>query len=256
MAGLFLLWIGDASLWAKGDKEGSQDMILIPEGEFLMGSSEPEINWVARTFFSESLDWYADEIPEQKLYLNRFYIDRTEITVAEYRSFMEATGHSAPRFGDNAKFNQDAQPVVGVTWEDASAYCKWRGKRLPTEQEWEKAARGSDGKRYPWGGEPDPRRANVRGLEDGFRYTAPVGSFVQGQSPYGLLDMSGNVWEWTLDWYQPYPGNMFENELYGNKLKVIRGGSWNSNLDLARSALRGKAIPDRPQNSVGFRCAR
>ncbi len=231
------------------------EMILVPAGEFVMGSSEKDIDWTVKTFFSESREWYQDETPSFKIVLNDFYIDKYEVTAAQYKVFMEAARHPAPKYSDSTKHNAPGQPVVGVTWQDASDYCRWAGKRLPTEAEWEKAARGTDGRIYPWGNDADDTKANVRGMADKFRYSAPGGSFPQGASSYGVHDMSGNVWEWTSSWYLPYPGNKYENENYGQKYKVIKGGSWNSNMDLARAALRGKALPEQQQNYIGFRCA-
>jgi iron(II)-dependent oxidoreductase len=234
----------------------SSSMIHIPDGDFIMGSSEEDIQWAAKTFFSESLDYYLEETPAHRVQLDAFEIDRHEVTVAEYRNFMQATGRPAPKYLDNPKLNQSTQPVVGVTWQDAADYCEWAGKRLPSEAEWEKAARGTDRRYYPWGNDPDPTRTNVRGLKDGYRYTAPVGAFPNNASPYGVMDMAGNVWEWTADWFQPYPGNTTPSELYGTAFKVMRGGSWFSNMDLARTAVRGKLPPDQRQNYIGFRCAR
>ena len=117
-----------------------------------------------------------------------------------------------------------------------------------------KAARGTDARHYPWGNEPDALNANIRGMGDNYRNTSPVGKFPEGASPYGVMDMSGNVWEWTEDWYQPYSGNEYDNDFYGEKFKVMKGGSWYSNQDLARPAVRGKAFPDQKKNYIGFRC--
>ena len=121
---------------------------------------------------------------------------------------------------------------------------------------WEKAARGTDARYYPWGSEPEPGRSNTRGKKDGYRYSSPVGVFSNGVSPSGVMDMAGNVWEWTADWYRGYPGTTFKSELFGEQFKIVKGGSWFSNLDLARSAVRGKMMPDRRQNYLGFRCVR
>ncbi|TDJ50727.1 MAG: formylglycine-generating enzyme family protein [Nitrospina sp.] len=231
------------------------EVIQIPAGKFTMGSGEADIQWAAKKFFSESLDYYRDETPAHTVYLNTYGIDKTEVTVDQYLKQLQATGNPSPKFLDHAKFNQPLQPVVGVTWQEAVRYCAVLGKRLPTEAEWEKAARGNEIRYYPWGNTPDETRGNVRGKKDGFRYTAPVGSFPGGTSPYGVLDMAGNVWEWTQDWYQPYAGNEHNNDFYGTQFKVLRGGSWFSNLDLARVAVRGKGLPGRAQNYIGFRCA-
>ncbi len=231
-----------------------EDMVLVPDGVFTMGSSDADIDWVLTTFFSDSREWYLDETPQRKVYLKSYYIDKHEVTNEQYRQFLEAVPGREPKFWDNTRFSQPDQPVVGITWQEAVKYCKWKGKRLPTEEEWEKAARGTDGRYYPWGNENDATLSNVRGMEDGFRYPAPVGEIEEGKSPYGAFDMAGNVFEWTTDWYLPFEGNQHENDMYGTELKVIKGGSWQSNMDLARSGIRGKAIPDQRQNYIGFRC--
>lgn len=230
------------------------DRVLIPAGSFTMGSTEADIQWVAAKFFSESLEWYRDETPAHKVHLDAYYIDKYEVTNEEYMKFREAVKGREPKFSDDPHFNKPNHPVVGVSWQEASDYCRWAKGRLPTEAEWEKAARGTDARYYPWGNEADPTLGNVRGLEDENRHTAPVGDYEAGKSPFGVHDLAGNVWEWTLDWYQPYEGNHQKNDMYGELLKVIKGGSWQSNMDLARSAIRGKAIPRQPQNYIGFRC--
>jgi len=231
-----------------------EGMVLIPEGSFMMGSSKEDIEWVVHTFNSASRKWYQDETPKQKIYLKSYYIDKLEIINAKYKAYMQSTGKPAPKFWDNPRFNKPEQPVVGVNFDEAVEYCLWVGKRLPNEAEWEKAARGWDARRFPWGDEPNPTLANIRGLKDQYRYTSPAGIYVNGKSPYGVMDMAGNVWEWTSEWYLPYPNNENTNEMFGQTLKVVRGGSWNSNMDLARAAIRGKALPKQKQNYIGFRC--
>lgn len=232
------------------------EMVSIPAGEFTMGSSEKDIEWAAQKFYSESLDYYRDETPAHSVELKTFQIDKTEVTVGQYRMYMKQTGKPAPKFMDNPRFNHNNQPVVGVIWQEAADYCQAAGKRLPTEAEWEKAARGTDERYYPWGNEPDEIQANVRGKKDGYRYSAPVGLNSYSASPYGVRDMSGNVWEWTADWYHPHPGNIHPNDFYGEQFRVIKGGSWFSNLDLARIAVRGKSLPERRNNFLGFRCVK
>jgi iron(II)-dependent oxidoreductase len=238
------------------ESPADKGMVLVPGGEFTMGSTEEDIHWAAKHFHSESLDYYRDETPARRVSLDDFYIDRHEVTVSQYKEYLKQSGGPEPKFQDKPKYNQPDQPVVGITWQQASDYCRSAGKRLPSEAEWEQAARGADARRYPWGDEPDESKANVRGKKDGYRYIAPVGGFPEGRSPYGILDMAGDVWEWTGDWYRPYPGNEHKNEMYGETLKVIRGGSWFSNLDLARSTVRGKALPNQRLNYIGFRCVR
>ena len=230
------------------------EMILIPEGPFSMGSFEKDIAWAARQFRSESLDSYREETPAHTVTLPAFKIDKFEVTVGDYTKYMEATGKLPPREFENPRLNHPRQPVVSLPWQLAKDYCLWAKKRLPTEAEWEKAARGTDARIYPWGNEPDALNTNIRGKGDNFRNTSPGGKFPEGASPYGVMDMSGNVWEWTEDWFKPYPGNEYENDFYGEKFRVIKGGSWSSNLDLARPAVRGKAIPGDKKNYIGFRC--
>ncbi len=249
---IFILSIGVFGKWNAIASE--QEMIVIPEGPFKMGSSEKDIMWAAKHFHSESLDWYRDETPLHQVALPTFKIDKYPVTVRDYAKYMEVTGKPAPREHDNASFNHPLQPVVGLAWATAREYCHWAKKRLPTEAEWEKAARGTDARYYPWGNEPDIFNANIRGKGDIYRYSNQVGKFPEGASPYGVMDLSGNVWEWTENWYQPHPGNQYENDLYGEQFKVIKGGSWNSNMDLARGAVRGKALPDQKKNYIGFRC--
>ncbi|NIP99396.1 MAG: SUMF1/EgtB/PvdO family nonheme iron enzyme [Nitrospinaceae bacterium] len=246
------------SEWPTGSQASpsGSEMITIPAGEFVMGSTEKDILWAAKTFFSESLEYYQDETPSHTVRLETFKIDKTEVTMGQYRAYMKQNGKPAPKFMDNERFNGNDQPVVGVTWQEAVDYCSAQGKRLPTEAEWEKAARGSEPRYYPWGNEPDKGRANAAGKKmDGYVYTAPVGMQKFSASPYGVRDMAGNVWEWTSDWYQPYPGNGYPNPNYGVQFKVIRGGSWFSNIDLARVTVRGKSFPDKRYHYLGFRCA-
>jgi formylglycine-generating enzyme required for sulfatase activity len=258
---MILCWIFFSFLSTAGgvvleDAPKKPGQVLIPAGPFTMGSTEVDIKWVATTFFSESLDWYQDETPARQVHLNAYYMDKYEVTNEEFKKFRKEVLGSVSKYSAEPKFNKSNHPVVGVSWQDAADYCQWVKGRLPTEAEWEKAARGADGRYYPWGNEPDPTLANVRGMEDGNRYTAPVGDYEESKSPFGIQDLAGNVWEWTADWYKPYNRNNQKSDMYGELLKVIKGGSWQSNMDLARSAIRGKAIPDQPQNYIGFRCVR
>jgi formylglycine-generating enzyme required for sulfatase activity/uncharacterized caspase-like protein len=220
--------------------EDGAEMVLVPAGEFTMGSNDRD-----------------DEKPPHRVHLDAYWIDKYETTNALYRRFVDATTRSAPSYWTDAGWNGTSQPVAGVSWVDADAYCKWAGKRLPTEVEWEKAARGTDGRKYPWGEQWDSSKANA---ENRLGKTAPVGSYPSGVSPYGVHDMAGNAWEWVADWYD---GNYYKQSPERNPQgpssgasRVLRGGSWSSLPYYARTAFRGYDTPGNRGNGVGFRCAR
>lgn len=194
----------------------------------------------------------ADATPQHSLHLEGFWIDRYEVTNADYRACVEASACPEPHdlrfYNDPADANH---PVVYITWYAAQDYCTWNGKRLPSEAEWEKAARGDGGSSFPWGNEFNPGRLNAGRQLGG---TSAVGSYPQGASPYGALDMAGNVWEWVADWYAAYPGSNYQSDFFGEKYKVVRGGSWNHPVEDAHSYHRDIAYPGRALAVVGFRC--
>lgn len=219
-------------------------MVYIPEGEFMMGSKKGD----------------EDERPVHRVYVAGFYIEKYEVNKKEYQSFIEATERYIPDFWDDPDLSKPSLPVVGVTWEDSKAYCKWVGKRLPTEAEWEKAARGIDGRAYPWGDNYGSSQANAYGKQDGFQFTAPVDKFSAGASPFGVLNMSGNVWEWCADWYAEdyYTGKNSKSPQgpsQGN-FRVIRGGSWEDATSKLRTTNRHSAEPNYSAYNLGFRCAK
>ena len=202
----------------------------------------------------------ADELPVHTVYLDAFYIDKYEVTNALYKKFMEATGHRTPGYWTNPSYNQPDQPVVGVSWDDAEAYARWSGKRLPTEAEWEKAARGGlVGKRYPWGNDISHNDANYSGISgtDIWNGPAPVGKFPP--NGYGLYDMAGNVWEWVADRYlSNYYSISPQNNPTGpdtGSYRVLRGGSWDYDTYFLRCARRYYYGPTDTRYDVGFRCA-
>lgn len=176
-----------------------------------------------------------------------------DVTTMEYDALLDAIVEYQQQFDD--------LPVTGVTWFQARDYCVAQGKRLPTEPEWEKAARGTDGREYPWGNEWDETRLNI-GSGDGWENgVAPVGSHPTGVSPYGVHDMAGNVMEWTADWYQPYPGSEYKSEDFGEKLRVVRGGGWGGLghyviSHFYRAAYRFNLQPNYTFVDLGFRCAK
>ena len=239
------------------------DMILIPAGKFIMGTSDEEEALVTRQLgggeIVEHPRWFKSEKPQQEVYLDAFYIDEFEVTNADYQEFIDATGYPAPRHWANRKYpeGEDELPVVYVNWKDANAYCRWSGKRLPTEAEWEKAARGTDARIWPWGNEFDITKCNVESWEGSG--PKPVGSHSQCVSPYGVYDMAGNVWEWTDSWYDAYPGSTFRAKEFGQKYRVLRGGSWyyydSLNPIGARTPSRDIGTEDHLAYIVGFRCA-
>lgn len=215
-------------------------MTYVSGGEFIFGSDETK----------------EDESPRQTIYVDSFNIDIQPVTCAEYKGFVDATGHRLPRNWKDGQIppGQESHPVVWVSWNDALAYAEWAGKRLPTEVEWEKAARGIDGRVYPWGDTFDSSRCNSR--EANLKKTNPVDEFPEGASPHGAMDMSGNVWEWTADWYQGYPQTQFTSNYFGETYKVLRGGGWFSEQDLVRTTKRNANSPDAANDDIGFRCAR
>jgi len=297
----------------------AEDMLLIPEGEFIMGSGERDGRL--------GIDYGVDEIPQRKVFVKDFYIDKYEVTNAEYREYLnylvqnrvrlpfyEDIGIPIPedwrypektedekmgRWEDEKKLSisitsqplnlstsqllsykegMENHPVSDVDWYMASGYCQWKGKRLPTEEEWEKAARGTDGRKYPWGNEDNKGYANTRGQktedEKMRRYedeknlsTSAVGSFQGDVSPYGMNDMGGNVAEWTSSLYRPYSGSQVaDREAFKREFYVVRGGSYLINAhESARASARYYMLPTRMPRAadawhgdgmVGFRCAK
>jgi formylglycine-generating enzyme required for sulfatase activity len=240
--------------------------VYVPAGEFTMGSDAGG----------------SDEKPVHTVYLDSYWVMRTEVTNAQYGRFVDVGGYATERFWTtegwrwrvennltlpsrwtDSDFNGAAYPVVGVSWYEAVAYANWLAERtglslrLPTEAEWEKAARGTDGRIYPWGNEWSPVLANTWESGYGYERTAPVGSYANGASPYGALDMVGNVWEWANDWYDSeyYAGSSARNPPgpTSGQYRVLRGGSWYLSSTLVRAADRVRDEPDLRVGYVGFR---
>jgi formylglycine-generating enzyme required for sulfatase activity len=220
-------------------------MIEIPAGPFTMGSDVGD----------------PEDMPAHEVDLPAFKIDKFEVTNIDFFTFADETGYvtygeqeGIGSWRDEWGVGEDSHPVVMVSWDDANAYCEWLGKRLPTEAEWEKAARGEDGRTFTWGNDWDPNKANVK--ERGLQGTAAVGSFGESASVYGVEDMIGNVWEWTTDWYQAYPGNTADDPYYGEKFKVTRGGGWFDVEPQATTFNRNAGDPLKTaSDELGFRCA-
>ena len=225
-----------AAQWTVNETDGTE-LLRIPAGEFLMGSDAHD----------------SDERPQHSVHLDAYFIAKTPVSNAQYRIFVEATGHREPRRWDNKRYNQPNQPVVGVSWRDAVAYCEWAGLRLPTEAEWEKAARGTDDRQWPWGNEPpNDKRCN---FGDNVGHPSEVGSYPDGASPYGCLDMAGNVWEWcSTKWRGSYSKPADESP-EGDDPRVLRGGAWYKDADGVRCSYRDWPHPGGRLLLIGFRCA-
>jgi sulfatase modifying factor 1 len=231
----------------------SVPMVSIPAGVFKMGTPEGEGR--------------SDEWPQREIYLDEFAIDQVEVTNERYMKFVQATGHRNPPNPYGTGTLQSAKgveelPVVQVTWYDSKTYCAWAKKRLPTEAEWEKAARGADGRTYPWGNSPPTdKRANFDREWEEDKTLHPVGTMPGGDSPYGVKDMAGNAREWVSDWYDAdyYKNASTRNPQGPDKkgiVRSIRGGSWHSPIGDIRVAARGKGGFALQTHGTGFRCAR
>ncbi|MBI3246772.1 MAG: formylglycine-generating enzyme family protein [Deltaproteobacteria bacterium] len=244
-------------------------MVSAPAGEFFMGCNE-----------AVDKNCAADEKPGRTVYVNAFAVDMYEVTGVDYRRCVEAGKCTAPYTNGSRNWYEPwhaTHPINEVDWNQADAYCRWAGKRLPTEAEWEKAARGTDGRVYPWGSEWDDEKANMRGgtvavglhvagrRRGAYRgkstrgETVAVGLHVAGASPYRVQDMAGNVWEWTADWYDAaYYQNGPTQSPSGPKtgtFRSVRGGSWNSHPLLGRASSRRGNVPGTHTGLLGFRCA-
>jgi formylglycine-generating enzyme required for sulfatase activity len=260
-APLIVSFFLSSSLALAAQSKDVDEMIRIPAGVFLMGNDQgPE-----------------DERPQHRVSLQEFFIDRTKVTNRAFAEFLNTRGPDGPKgekyfdVDDNdarihrrdGKWQADGgfenNPVVEASWDGALAYCQWRGKRLPTEAEWEKAARGTDGRRYPWGNEPlDRSRAQFNA---GWNDLRPVGSFPKGASPYGLLDAAGNGWEWVSSAYLPYPYDAKDGreDLNRDAIRGTRGGGHDSRPEELTTTHRGRHVSRNPRgghHNIGFRCAR
>jgi formylglycine-generating enzyme required for sulfatase activity len=235
-------------------EDANPGMVLIPAGEFTMGDNT-RYNWS----FMLAINIYDG--PEHTVYLDAYYIDKYEVTNEQYKKFVEETGHRIPRCWNDSRFNRPNQPIVGITWDDAVEYATWAGKRLPTEAEWEKAARGTDKRLWPWGNKFDKTKCNVwESQEAGQRDTKPVGSFENGKSPYGCYDMAGNVWEWCADYYdQNYyllsPSKNPTGPDTGTQ-RIIRGGGFLYFGHYTRCAARYRVPWYAQSPQIGFRCVK
>ena len=251
------------------------EWVAIPEGEFLMGSTPETANTAYQDakLRSSMLDQHTfdAELPQHQVYLSAYEISRFEITNAQYRAFVEAMNRPTPR-GHNGEetwadetLNGETQPIVGVTWFDAQAFAEWIGGSLPTEAQWERAARGTDTRIYPWGDTPPKARQHAN-FARRYNRPMPVGQFPKGESPDGIADLAGNVWEWCLDEYNPTAYQRNGEGVPRNPLnlrfrdvlraRVIRGGAWDVGRAFLRSSLRFKFYPLDSTHTIGFRVVR
>lgn len=239
-------------------------MVRIPAGPFIMGTDDVSIEELAEDA-GIGKTWTLDATPARKVGLPGFFIGRHEVTNEEYFRFVQAGKVPVlPHWpGGKPTEQQWRLPVVYVDWYEAEAYCEWIGGRLPTEEQWEKAARGTKGDLYPWGNKFGRDRANMGGVRSG---PAEVGSFPKGNGIGGVSDLIGNVWEWTDSWYQPYHGSDYDSPSFGRKFRVARGNSWAEvghfppelrdriNAAQARATYRLFLPPNAAMEDVGFRC--
>lgn len=270
--------------WAHADGPDNPlegDMIFIPAGQFVFGTNQTDKSGLGASMGIPK-PLYLDSHPEQKPFLKGFYIDRLEVTNRRYQKFLEdvprhpdykaiveTLGYYAPPKGwRKTQFPEGLgdHPVIWVTWFDAANFCQWAGKRLPTEREWERAARGTQGRAYPWGNEFERNRANLPNKIGSKVALSKVGAFPKGATPEGIQDLIGNVWEWIEDDYAAYPGNTFKFEDFDEDYKVIRGASVSDIghfpgefyakvlKEYARAGYRQYAAADQGASDVGFRC--
>ena len=244
--------------------------VYVPSGEFIMGSDDIE------AIISTEGGRAYPEIPVNRVYLDGYWIDKYEVSNGQYALCVDegvckppylSSSETRPKYYGNPEYSN--YPVIWVNWDMARAYCEWTGRRLPTEAEWEKAARGTDGRKYPWGNEPlSGERANFCDVNcprtianpiynDGYADTSPVGNYPAGASPYGAMDMSGNVWEWVGTLIKPYPYDSKDGreDLEASGERVWRGGPWSNGYWWMRSSVRYRSIQSYWYVNLGFRCA-
>lgn len=240
------------------DTSGTENMAFIEGGIYEMGSRKSLKELDPADLMNTDRHALGPENPAHHVEVDAFHMDIYEVTNAEYGKYLAVEEKKKPRFFADPNFNGPNQPVVGVSWKEAVQYCAWKGKRLPTEAEWEKASRGKRHIHYPWGNEPpDSKKAN---FNEEVKKTSPVGSYEAGKSDYGVYDLSGNVSEWTHDWHLPeyylFSPKKNPQGFERGQYKVIRGGNWRNDAFNVNMTYRNATVPSMKNNSVGFRCVK
>jgi cytochrome c-type biogenesis protein len=264
-----LLLVCPYESWAQTEQDHSLegDMVYISPGPFLFGTDKKDEAAEALSIGIPK-PWYADETPQQKIFLKGYYIDRYEVTHKRYKKYIDALDAVPPTNWQGANFpkGKDDEPVTYVSWFDAKNFCQWAKKKLPSEKLWERAARGKEGHQYPWGDTFQEKWANLADRPGSKNRPVTVGSFPKSVSPEGVHDLIGNVWEWVDDDYQPYKGSTYQSEYYQAGLKILRGHSasdighfpgalYDQAIKMfARSGYRQYSNADVPEPDVGFRC--
>jgi formylglycine-generating enzyme required for sulfatase activity len=244
------------------------EMVYVPGGTFPVGSTQAEVEGALALCQAYPDDYgkcklgaFEAEAPRHTVTLDGFWIDRLEVTNAQYALCVEAGACQRGRLADDPAYNAEDYPAAGIPWQAAVGYCAWAGGRLPSEAEWEVAARGAEGYAYPWGDAFDCAGGNfwdpVAGCDDGYPKPAPVGSFPDGISWCGALDLAGNAWEWVADLYGEYSPEAQSNPTgpASGSQRILRGGSWGYHPPFVRTAFRYPVPPTADYLAVGFRCA-
>ena len=264
---LLLIFVTAATAQEARDNPLEGDMIKIPAGSFSFGTDQKDDTAEALSLGIPK-PWYADENPSQKIFLKSFYIDRHEVTNRRYKIYIDDVGAIPPLDWSKNNFPEGKSnyPVTGVSWFDANNFCQWAGKKLPTEKQWEKAARGEGENQYPWGNEFKADHANLSSKAGSRSSIGPVGSHPSGATSLGVMDLIGNVWEWVEDDYAPYKGSVYRSEYFGGDYKVLRGQSardighfpgatYLAALEkFSRAGYREFSVADQSAEDVGFRC--
>lgn len=228
----------------------------IDGGTVYVGVNQKRVDWIVKRIGAKAAD-FADATPSHKVKLSGYKLDKYEITNDQYRKFVKKTKRKPPKHWEGGQVDLEIEnyPVVNVSHSDAVAYCKWKGKRLPSEAEWEYAARGNMEHIFPWGKKFRDGRANLR--ESNYRRPTDTGRYEKGAAKFSdCYEMSGNVWEWTGSWYDAYPGSTIISKDFGKSMRVIRGGSYREPRGRITSVYRGKLAPETIKDNVGFRCAK